>query len=54
MVNQNQCIFLIVVKDPFLCVVKVQLELVQCIQILVNGKDLEFNQIPIEIMIVGD
>ena len=54
MVNQNQCIFLIFVKDPFLCVVEVQLELVQCIQTLVNGKDLEFNQMPIEMVIVGD
>ena len=32
------------VEDPFLCIVEVQLELVQCIQTLVNGKDLEFDQ----------
>ena len=51
MVNKNQCIFLIDVEDPFLCVVEVQLELVQCIQTLVNGKDLEFDQVPIEMVI---
>ena len=51
MVNQNQCIFLIDVEDPFLCFVNVQLELVQCIQTLVNGKDLEFDQVPIEMVI---
>ena len=54
MVNQNQCIFLIEVEDPFLCVVEVQLELVQFIQTIVNGKDLEFCQVPIEMVIVGD
>ena len=54
MVNQNQGIFLIDVEDPFLCVVGVQLELVRCIQTLVNGKDLEFDQVPIEMVIVGD
>ena len=54
MVNQNQCIFLVNVEDPCLCVVEVQLELVQSIQILVNGKDLEFDQVPIEMVIVGD
>ena len=54
MVNQNQCIFLINVEDPFLCVVEVQLEIVQCIQTLVNGKDLEFDQVSIEMVIVGD
>ena len=54
MVNQNQCIFLIKIEDPFLCVVEVQLELVQCIKTLVNGKDLEFDQVPFEMVIVGD
>ena len=54
MVNQNQCIFLINVEDPFLCVVEVQLELIQRIQTLVNGKDLEFDQVPVEMVIVGD
>ena len=54
MVNQNQCIFLINVDDPFLCVVEVQLEIVQCIQTLINGKDLEFDQVPIEMVIVDD
>ena len=54
MVIQNQCIFLIDVEDPFLCNVEVQLELVQSIQILVNGKDLEFDQVLIEMVIVGD
>ena len=52
--ESNQCIFLIDIEDPFLCVVEVQLELVQCIQTLVNGKDLEFDQVPIEMVIVGD
>ena len=54
MVNKNQCIFLIDVEDPFLCIVEVQFELVQCIQTLVNGKDLEFDQVPIEMVIIGD
>ena len=54
MVNQNKRIFLIDLEDPFLCVVEVQLELVQCIQTLVNGKDLEFEQLPIKMVIVGD
>ena len=54
MENQNQCIFVNDVEDPFLCVVEVRLELVQSIQILVNGKDLEFDQVPIEMVIVGD
>ena len=42
------------VEDPFLCVVEVQLELVQCIQTLINGKDFEFDQVRIEMVIVGD
>ena len=54
MVNQNQCIFMIDVEDPFLCGAEVQLELVQCIQTLVNGKDLKFDQVLIEMVIVGD
>ena len=54
MVNQNQCIFLIDIEDPFLCIVEVQLELVQCIKTLLNGKDLEFDQVPFEMVIVGD
>ena len=54
MVNQNQCIFHINIEDLFFCVVEVQLELIQCIQTPVNGKDLEFDQVPIEMVIVGD
>ena len=54
MVNQNQCIFMIDVENPFLCVVEVQLELVHCIKTLVNVKDLEFDQVPIEMVIVSD